>query len=156
MNKERRYELYSWVIDKFYDRESIASIQIAARDLFKEHQLNSIEEMMFLEDLACELHHVIMSYLVVDKPDATDIWRENLKAWSLKQREEKPAFTLSVGELTGVSVEDMAKNFNRLQDQLCSEYYPSEKRKEFFTDDLQKAIEDYDKVTERAHYKGEF
>lgn len=128
MNKERRTELYYWVIDRLHARESIGSIQQAAIDLFQEHQLNSIEEMMFLTELACEIHHVKMSYLVVDKPDKTDIWRENLKAWNLKQREESNHIDLAAkyrffGGLAGQPMEEL------------------------FIDDLQKSD---------SHYKGEF
>jgi len=66
----------------------------------------------------------------VQRQDATDIWRENLKAWNLKQREENPtALEIALNNLPYVDEKGEIK------------------RREFFTDDLQNV---------GSHYKGEF
>ena len=87
LNKERRLSLFQWVVTRFYYKKSIDQIKESIVLTFDKDCKQGREERRFLTDLVNELEYLKSSYITTDHPDATDLWRENLKAWNLRQRE---------------------------------------------------------------------
>ena len=71
-------EYSRWEHDFYFSAEKIKRII--------KNTTRTAKEKEFLEDVLSDIDHVVQSYLTTDKTDATDLWRENLKAWTLKQQ----------------------------------------------------------------------